>query len=94
MMRKSDSDPDERKDYLMRSMEAVPTQVYWGLGVGSILLSALCYLTGRRSAALFIGQWPPTFLLLALVYKLLRPSEERGRMGLLRSVREMSRAGR
>ena len=25
---------------------------------------------------MFVGQWPPTFILFALAYKLLRPSDE------------------
>jgi hypothetical protein len=68
----------ERKDVVMRSMEAVPTQIYWGLAMGSVILSAMFYLFGKRNTALFIGQWPPTFLALALLYKLLRPSREPG----------------
>jgi hypothetical protein len=66
----------ERKNDLMRSMEAIPLQVYWGLAMASVLFSAVLYLLGRRSTALFVGQWPPTFLAMALIYKLLRPSEE------------------
>jgi hypothetical protein len=69
---------DKRRDQFMRSMESVPTQVYWSLAMGSVLFSALLYLLGRRSTALFVGQWAPTFLMLALVHKLLRPSEENG----------------
>jgi hypothetical protein len=69
----------ERRDQFMRSMESVPTQVYWSLAMGSVLFSALLYLLGRRSTALFVGQWAPTFLTLALVHKLLRPSEESSR---------------
>jgi hypothetical protein len=26
--------------------------------------------------ALFVGQWPPTFLLMAIVHKILRPSRD------------------
>jgi hypothetical protein len=68
----------ENKDRLLRSMELVPTQVYWGLSLGSVLLSAVLFFTGRWKAGLFVGQWPPTFLGLALLYKLLRPSRELG----------------
>ena len=72
----------ERRVQFMRSMESVPTQVYWSLAMGSVLFSALLYLLGRRSTALFVGQWAPTFLMLALVHKLLRPSEESSRVDL------------
>jgi len=79
----------ERKDVLMRSMEAVPTQMYWGLAMGSVLLSAMFYVVGKRNTALFIGQWPPTFLALALLYKLLRPSREAGSVGMREAVEEV-----
>lgn len=80
----------ERKDVVMRSMEAVPTQIYWGLAMGSVLLSALFFLVGRRNTALFVGQWPPTFLALALLYKLLRPSREPVAAGLHDAMQEVS----
>ncbi len=82
----------ERKDVVMRSMEAVPTQIYWGLAMGSVLLSALFYVIGRRNAALFVGQWPPTFLALALLYKLLRPSREPGSADLRDALHEVTTA--
>lgn len=66
----------ERKNDLMRSMESIPVQIYWGMAMASVLLSAVLYLLGRRSTALFVGQWPPTLLAMALLYKLLRPSQE------------------
>jgi hypothetical protein len=57
-------------------METVPTRAYLGAAVGSIALSALLRVFGKKEAALFVGQWPPTFILFALAYKLLRPSDE------------------
>ena len=71
----------ERAERVMRSMEAMPTQVYWTLAMASVVVSALFFMIGRRNSALFVGQWPPTFLALALLYKLLRPSEERSAGG-------------
>jgi hypothetical protein len=68
----------ERKDSYLRMMEAVPTQVYLGAALGSIALSALTRIAGYKDAAVFFGQWPPTFILMALAHKLLQPSEERG----------------
>jgi hypothetical protein len=29
---------------------------------------------GRRDWSIFVGQWPPTFLLFGLFHKVLRPS--------------------
>src|SRR5687767_8902092 len=66
----------ERKNAVLRTIEEVPTQVYLGAALGSIGLSALTRLFGYKEAAVFFGQWPPTFLLLALAAKLLQPSDE------------------
>ena len=60
----------------LKVMEAVPTQAYLGAAMGSIALSALLRVFGKKDAAIFVGQWPPTFILFALTYKLLRPSDE------------------
>ena len=60
----------------LKMMEAVPTQVYLGAALGSIGLSALLRLFGKKDAAVFVGQWPPTFILFALAYKILQPSNE------------------
>lgn len=64
------------------TMEHVPSQVYFGLAMGSIIGSALAYFSGRRDLALFIGEWAPTFLVLPLFYKLLRPAREEMRVGM------------
>ncbi len=66
----------ESQSNITRFLERVPTQGYIGLALGSIVASALLYISGRRSAALFVGQWPPTFAAFALIYKLLQPSRE------------------
>ncbi len=68
---------EETQSNVTRVLEQIPTQAYIGLAVGSILASALFYLSGRRSTALFVGQWPSTFAAFALMFKLLRPSRER-----------------
>lgn len=57
-------------------METIPVRTYWIAAIGSILISAILYLSGKRTAALFVGQWPPTFILFSLFYRLLRPSRE------------------
>ena len=68
---------EETQVDITRRMEEIPTQVYIGLTIGSILLSAFFFLMGRRQTANFIGLWAPTFGIMALLYKLLHPSEER-----------------
>ena len=70
------NDAQETTATYLQMMEAVPTQVYLGAALGSIGLSALLRLFGKKDAAIFVGQWPPTFLLFALASKVLRPSNE------------------
>lgn len=77
---------EETQGNISQALEQIPTQAYIGLAVGSILASAFLYITGRRSAAIFVGQWPPTFAAFALIYKLLHPSTER-------PIEEMRKAG-
>ena len=68
----------ERKDSYLRIMEKIPTQGYLSLALGTIALSAVLRLAGKKEAALFVGQWPPTLVLFALAHKLLQPSQELG----------------
>jgi hypothetical protein len=68
---------EETQSNITRYLESIPTKSYIGLALGSVLVSALLYISGRRSTALFVGQWPPTFAALALIYKLLAPGRER-----------------
>lgn len=56
--------------------EQIPTNAYFFAAAGSILFSLLLMLSGRQRAAIFVGQWPPTMIALALMNKLLRPSQE------------------
>lgn len=50
----------------------VPSGVYLSLAVGSIGLSALLHLAGRKNDSQFIGHWVPTILLLGLYNKLVK----------------------
>jgi len=80
----------ERKDSYLRMMEKIPTQGYLGLALGSIAASAVLRLAGKKDAALFVGQWPPTFLLFALAHKLLQPSHEQRLLTTREAVRQAS----
>ncbi|MBI3980015.1 MAG: hypothetical protein HY331_17720 [Chloroflexi bacterium] len=71
--------------------ETVPSQFYWLFAIGSIFVSAYLFLTGRRAWALFVGQWPPTILVLTLFYKMLRPSREEPMRGMQEAMREVRR---
>ena len=53
--------------------DGVPEEAWYWLALGSIAVSAALKLTDRDHWALFVGQWPPTFLLFGLYHRLLRP---------------------
>ena len=63
-------------DEVLETIENLPSSVYYGGVAGSILLSVLLYVTGRKQAGIFVGLWAPTILNLGLYNKLLRPSQE------------------
>ncbi len=56
------------------AMEQIPTGAYYAAVGGSIALSLSLYLAGKKDTAQFVGQWAPTFAVLGLMNKLLRPS--------------------
>jgi len=59
------------QEQYFRVTDQVPGAVwYWG-AVASILVSATLFLVGKREWSIFVGQWPPTFLLFGLFHKLL-----------------------
>ncbi len=60
----------------LEAVENMPSTVYFGATLGSIILAAVLYLSGRRHAGIFVGLWAPTILNLGLYNKLLRPSQE------------------
>ncbi len=54
--------------------DSIPEEAWYWAAMASIVTSAALWLTGKRDWSTFVGQWPPTFLLLALFHKQLRPS--------------------
>jgi hypothetical protein len=66
----------ERGRRAIESVEDIPTNVYLGAVIGSILASAALFMMGRRDLGIFVGLWPPTILNLVMVTKRLKPSEE------------------
>jgi len=52
--------------------DTIPEEVWYWSAIGSILVSAALFASNRRDWSLFVGQWPPTFLLFGLFHKLLR----------------------
>jgi hypothetical protein len=76
-MRDTMHEMEETQSSMFRILEDFPTQSYLSLAFGSMIVSAFFFLIGRRSTAMFIGQWVPSIGIFALMYKLLRPSHER-----------------
>ena len=65
---------DNAQQTYFQFTDQVPEEVWYWAAFGSIGLSALLKLFGKDNWALFVGQWPPTFLILAVFHKVLRPS--------------------
>ena len=54
-----------------RVTDEVPGEVWYWAALGSIVVSAILFASNKRDWSIFVGQWPPTFLLLGLFHKLL-----------------------
>jgi hypothetical protein len=65
---------DETQTTYFQFTDQVPQQVWYWAAIGSILVSAVLKLLGKDNWSLFVGQWPPTFLILGVFHKLVRPS--------------------
>ena len=65
---------DETQTTYFQLTDQVPQQVWYWAAIGSILVSAVLKLLGKDNWSLFVGQWPPTFLILGVFHKLVRPS--------------------
>lgn len=66
----------DRSHEAVKRAEDMPSSMYFGAVVGSIVISAILFLTGRRNLGIFVGLWPPTILNMALFAKQLRPSHD------------------
>jgi hypothetical protein len=60
---------DAQEQYF-RVTDRVPGTIWYWSAVASILVSATLFLMGKRDWSIFVGQWPPTFLLFGLYHKL------------------------
>ena len=57
-------------------LDKVPGQLWYILGVLSIVVSLVFQLMGKKNYADFVGKWPPTFFAVGLYHKLVRPGSE------------------
>ena len=65
---------DETQNTFFRVTDNIPEQAWYWLALGSIGLSATLKLMEKDNWAVFVGQWPPTFLLFSLYHRVVRPS--------------------
>jgi len=64
---------DAQKQYF-RITDQVPEEVWYWAALASVAASALLKITKQSDWSIFVGQWPPTFLLFGLFHKLLKPA--------------------
>lgn len=65
---------DEAQESYFSFTDQVSAETWYWAAIGSIALSAALKLAGKDNWSIFVGQWPPTFLILAVFHKVLRPS--------------------
>jgi hypothetical protein len=56
----------EASEQALRITDSIPESTWYWAALASIGLSAFLRLRGNAHWALFVGQWPPTFLLFGL----------------------------
>ena len=71
-----DVQEDPTPSGIISTLENLPANVYLYATFGSMALSLLLRLLGRKDFANFVGLWPPTILALAMLNKQFRPSRE------------------
>ncbi len=66
----------QTQQQFFRITDNIPEETWYWAAIGSIGASALLKLSGKDNWSLFVGQWPPTFILFGLYHRLIRPSEK------------------
>lgn len=75
-MAKSVQKSDSTQQQFFRVTDNIPEETWYWLALGSIGLSAILKISKKDNMAIFVGQWPPTFILFGLYHRLIRPSEK------------------
>lgn len=57
-----------------RITDQVPQETWYWAALLSIIVSAMLFITGKRDWSIFVGQWPPTFILFGIFHKVVSPS--------------------
>ncbi len=74
MSRDAMAPSDSPQKSFFRVTDNIPEQAWYWAALLSILISASFKVAKKDDMALFVGQWPPTFLLFGLYHRLIRPS--------------------
>ena len=61
------------RETFFAATDQLPEAVRYRAAMGAIGISAILKVPGKDHWALFVGQWPLTFLILAIFHKVLRP---------------------
>lgn len=77
---------EELSGEIFSIFERISGRTWSWLALGSIVASFFLFITGKRSWSLFVGEWAPTFLLGALFFRLLGPSDEPGEISSVKSA--------
>lgn len=75
-MKNGTSGHDNPQQVYFQVTDSIPEQTWYWLAIASILASAGLKLANKEHTSLFVGQWPPTFLLFAIFHRLLRPVQQ------------------
>jgi hypothetical protein len=57
-----------------RVTDNIPEETWYWAALASIGVSAALKLANKNDWALFVGQWPPTFILFGLYHRIIHPS--------------------
>jgi hypothetical protein len=75
-MAKSVQKAETTQQQFFRVTDNIPEETWYWLALGSIGLSAILKISKKDNLAIFVGQWPPTFILFGLYHRLIRPSDK------------------
>jgi len=71
-VRAGERQEDQFTAMLESQTSALPTSLFLGAAIASIVGSLTLQLTGHKERALFVGQWAAPFLLLGIYNKLIK----------------------
>lgn len=75
-MAKETKPSEGTQQQFFRVTDNIPEETWYWAALASIGVSAVLKSRGNDHWALFVGQWPPTFILFGLYHRLIRPSEK------------------